>query len=778
MKTEKNRKLHGSVLLTVVAVMALLIIFMTGTLVLANAANRRSHRSYTSSQAEYTARAAIDAFYRSTEDNTAIRDAVLNLGSTATYANVDFGAGYNNSLGRLVDPDGSGTHDGQIRIEQLHDAAGDPITQWKWNPSPEDPSDHTRTLPARWEEFNVIRVTATVQVGQRGARKTVYQDYLANPTTFTPVTPPPPPPVSPTAPDGFQTIGDSEFNLTGGALDTPVILGLGNSDRTHEYTPQNDSVTYSSTFFVNGDLHTQAELHMHIDDHTYQNIITRDFYCDNQLWVHVDYDASTLPAGWTQKDVPYFFVNGTFHYDNSQLMMGSDQSSSNKAPFNVFMGTADIKCSGPVIIAGDLYLMDDDGDSRIEGASNNRLYSWTDSMADDSGSQFIPINQGGGIYSKGSLTYKGSGVIQGDVRIEDNLTIENKDPLTINGNLVAKNLVLNEYTDDYGNTVRKPVNIEGGSAIFCDSLTGTNTEAIQAIQASGLLFSYDDFLASHPEGVYPDTMTREAIYGEDPATSSDLEGLFAGFVQPDPATKIIKNQTELLRAVGYDPVVGDYNGYHTSTPTTVPVQNRDNTYNQATFNGEAGRWTNGSGSVVYFPADYRASGTIEITPSGAGTEFWIVIGEEGQTTTWEAGTSLIIDDSACTVNIMILGDFQLGANSCILNSTLAGRIVADKKLSYVDQNTDKVNIMIYGGVGNELRYGNNCIISANAFAPYMNLVGVTTGGWKVDDYINKNGTHTAWEGSGNDVHWIGNGLFNGMTSPFNNFGFLKLDTGA
>ncbi|HRU98587.1 MAG TPA: hypothetical protein P5092_14285 [Ruminococcus sp.] len=772
MKTEKNRKLHGSVLLTVVAVMALLIIFMTGTLVLANAANRRSHRSYTSSQAEYTARAAIDAFYRSTEDNTAIRDAVLNLGSTATYANVDFGAGYNNSLGRLVDPDGSGTHDGQIRIEQLHDAAGDPITQWKWNPSPEDPSDHTRTLPARWEEFNVIRVTATVQVGQRGARKTVYQDYLANPTTFTPVTPPPPP-VSPTALDGFQTIGDSAFNLTGGTLATPVILGLGNSDRTHEYTPQNSSETYSSTFFVNGDLHTQAELHMHIDDYTFQNVITRDFYCDNQLWVHVDYDASALPAGWTQKDVPYFFVNGTFHYNESQLMMGSDQSSSNKAPFNVFMGTADITCTGPVIIAGDLYLMDDDGDSVIVGASNSRLYSWTDSMADDSGSQFVPINQGGGIYSKGSLTYKGGGEIQGDVRIEDDLTIENKDPLTISGNLVARNIVLNA-----GEAGPKEVRIEGGSAVFCDSLTGTNTEAIQAIQASGLLFSYDDFLASHPEGVYPDTMTREAIYGQDPATSSDLEELFAGFVEPNPDTKIIKNQTELLRAVGYDPVVGDFDGYYTSTPTTVPVQNRDNTYNQATFNGEAGRWTNGSGSVVYFPADYSASGTIEITPSGAGTEFWIVIGEEGETTTWNPETRLIIDDSACTVNIMILGDFQLGDRSCILNSTLGSRISGQTNIDYVDQNTDKVNIMIYGGTGTEFRFGSQCVVSANAYAPYMNLVGTITDGWKVNDYINKYGTSPNWLGSGHSVQWIGNSLFNGLVSPFNNFSFLKLDAGA
>ena len=69
MKTEKNRKLKGTVLLAVVATMALLIIFMGTTLILASAANNRAHKSYATSQAEYTAQAAIKAFTTALKDD-------------------------------------------------------------------------------------------------------------------------------------------------------------------------------------------------------------------------------------------------------------------------------------------------------------------------------------------------------------------------------------------------------------------------------------------------------------------------------------------------------------------------------------------------------------------------------------------------------------------------------------------------------------------------------------------------------------------------------------
>ena len=61
MKKDKNRKLRGSVLLTVVFVMSILIIFLFGTLTLALAANNRAHVNYSSAQTGITARAVAES---------------------------------------------------------------------------------------------------------------------------------------------------------------------------------------------------------------------------------------------------------------------------------------------------------------------------------------------------------------------------------------------------------------------------------------------------------------------------------------------------------------------------------------------------------------------------------------------------------------------------------------------------------------------------------------------------------------------------------------------
>ena len=49
---KKNNKVKGSILFTVVSVMAILIIFLMGTLVLATSASNRAHRTYSTSQTQ------------------------------------------------------------------------------------------------------------------------------------------------------------------------------------------------------------------------------------------------------------------------------------------------------------------------------------------------------------------------------------------------------------------------------------------------------------------------------------------------------------------------------------------------------------------------------------------------------------------------------------------------------------------------------------------------------------------------------------------------------
>ena len=79
MKTENKKTLRGSVLFTVVCVMALLVIFLTGTLALASASNNRAHKSYASSQASYTAKAAITSFTEAMQRDEGIVAAVQNM---------------------------------------------------------------------------------------------------------------------------------------------------------------------------------------------------------------------------------------------------------------------------------------------------------------------------------------------------------------------------------------------------------------------------------------------------------------------------------------------------------------------------------------------------------------------------------------------------------------------------------------------------------------------------------------------------------------------------
>lgn len=57
----KKGKAEGSVLFTVISVMLVMVVFLMSTMVLTSSANRRSYYSYFETQAEYAAKAAIDA---------------------------------------------------------------------------------------------------------------------------------------------------------------------------------------------------------------------------------------------------------------------------------------------------------------------------------------------------------------------------------------------------------------------------------------------------------------------------------------------------------------------------------------------------------------------------------------------------------------------------------------------------------------------------------------------------------------------------------------------
>ena len=93
MKTEK-RKLKGSVLFTVVSVLSIMIIFMTCTLARAAAANKRSKKTYSSSQSTYTARTAIDSMLAAVGTSKDFSKAIRSLNANDEMSIVvDLGGG-------------------------------------------------------------------------------------------------------------------------------------------------------------------------------------------------------------------------------------------------------------------------------------------------------------------------------------------------------------------------------------------------------------------------------------------------------------------------------------------------------------------------------------------------------------------------------------------------------------------------------------------------------------------------------------------------------------
>ena len=79
-----KKRAAGSVLFTVVAVLMIMIVFLVGTLAIASSANKRSHNSYSTTQAQYTARTGIDSVIAAVITNSDIADAVDNLARNGT----------------------------------------------------------------------------------------------------------------------------------------------------------------------------------------------------------------------------------------------------------------------------------------------------------------------------------------------------------------------------------------------------------------------------------------------------------------------------------------------------------------------------------------------------------------------------------------------------------------------------------------------------------------------------------------------------------------------
>ena len=471
MKTEKRKTLQGSVLFTVVCVMALLIIFLTGTLALASASTNRAHKSYSSSQASYTARAAIESFTQAMIKDDGIPAAIENLGSDSLYPEVIIN---DPSLGQIgyYTTDASGKTvwvPDHIEITPVEDVKDqyiftDPKNDGNW----------------QWVKVTTVKITATCRVGKE--EETVSAYIRKSPSGISET--------EPGALEGLQEVGGNAFP-NGGYITGGLGVGIA-KDSSGLYATHNQTTIRTRITFVNGSLvggtgsfNVNVEAPEKDNKMPYsQTVIMGNLWLKNSSFLYVDYD---MKSNYTQKDIPYIYIDGTLMHDSSVNFVQGGPDGHGRGPFNVFIGTFHQGLVDPQPVNfgnSDLYLMDDykpgeyytarycerdyaaeelsdETDTRTAGEKakdkkveigNNylgynghtcSLYNWTSSYVNkNDGTNFV--SGGGNIYCKGNLTVEKVN-ITGDLRVAGDCTL--KSGANIAGKIIVGGTL---YVEDPG----------------------------------------------------------------------------------------------------------------------------------------------------------------------------------------------------------------------------------------------------------------------------------------------------------------------------------------
>jgi len=481
MKTENKKTLRGSVLFTVVCVMALLVIFLTGTLALASASNNRAHKSYASSQASYTAKAAITSFTEAMQRDEGIVAAVQNMTGPlypeVTIKNSAPGGAADNRIGVVGYYDSSNTwHANRIVVEPMgyYDAGheGDPAyfhkeTNWVYMDDGSGP---------KWTEVETVKITATCRVAKEEATISAYIKKKGSSGSNVPQT---------SKIKGLNTAGSGSF-ANGGRFTGGLGVGLKNNTPS-KFTLDNACEIETSLTFINGDLNAKTgNFYINVKDSgstpCSETVINGNLWVKNDNFIELNKQYQ-MTSDYTQKQIPYIYINGGLSFASQSSMVTQDNSdgkaSDREQPFNVFAGT--IKTPNWITISGDLYLMDEysykdsytvetestpiimrKGDNYLGETSTSKLYRWVENTYDTDKTHNKTDTQneshGGNVYCNGNLTLKEI-TIDGDVRVKGDCVI--KGNVSITGNLVV------------GGTLYKEGNLTVAK-IYCDNVFGAN----------------------------------------------------------------------------------------------------------------------------------------------------------------------------------------------------------------------------------------------------------------------------------------------------------------
>ena len=765
MKTEKNRKLKGTVLLAVVATMALLIIFMGTTLVLASAANNRAHKTYATSQAEYTAQAAIKAFTTALEDkdNPSMIAAVQQLGGP-TYPDVVIN---NSSVGHVGYYESDGTWvENKIKVEPLGEAPNFVYGIKTFGSDPE------------WYKPERYRITATARVGRDEKTVSLYLTSMPldgdDPKTI----------------EGFQTIGDSSFDATQDEFNGALVVGI-KKDGEGTYGLNNQTKVNCNYVFINGTLNVPGQGQINVNTEKFKMTVTGNMKIQNDNFMNINYTAS---GALEAKDIPYMYVDGKIDGEGSFVKIKGTQ-----APFNVFAGSANLP---KFDMDANMYLMNS-GVTNVLGQDGSKLYKWSSSVVNGTDQN---LGEGGSLYSMGSVkTGMNTVKFDGDVRVVEDLEVTNG--LEVGGNLVVGgnfvysgniNVSGNIYCDHVGTYSLKsglspavinatPLNdtlrakwglgswvpyayidptdpdvllgeawspgaswsnydiytdgtnyYKGASAMEfheVPSPVNINGKTVKPLSALSGDLGYDD------TNIYPQSMTREKIYQyEDPVGSGN-------WVDAPEDTKFIKTITDIQNAVGMNPTTGALP--YPSAPTEG--KNIDE-YDSYTTGGDYYSPANLNPAISEGGAitksciiDHTVSGKLEIYAKDS--DIWVIFAD-GVTFSDPAqngSSEIVVKTSPYTVKFFVAGHF-----------TNEWGIIRPETISQYStvKYDDKMNIEWYGASGSVIEIRNNGTICGAARAPYTTLKANVEGRLNInyeDEYGNSRSMKPCW---------IGNALFN------------------
>lgn len=487
MKAAKNRKQRGSVLLTVVSVMSILIVFLFGTMALAVANNNRAHVNYSSAQTGITARAVAESAIDAIGDSEAYAEAVgeLGAGDEPITVKVQLKGDGVGTLGHVQDIVIS--HAGTKQYYDVNDK------QW-----------HSRDL---------LKFTATVTMSGVESTSSVYVLKHKSEDEES----------SSGGGAGFVTVAnaalvcqtnivggayislpdtneagkyvyrnshvDRVLNRTGGNETGAGIVGFGemvasDGGATNAFTLNNSGAIIEADLFVNNNMYVQNWSGFVFPSSKTGITVWGDLLFNQNAIDQVSYrylgdKSADLPF----TDVPYIYVDGEISGRSGVVKLGNGNQGGDPLqdfPLNIFCGTincGDIENNGGMgknsVIAGNLYCMDEGGNSSIKVKTvRNQLFDWTDSVIKKIKVEDKETYVKGEICSNGNLELGAMTddlTVNGDVRVKGDLKISGSKKVIIKGNLVVGGYIVD--ADNAKITAIDPTKLEVTGKIYTDNLS-------------------------------------------------------------------------------------------------------------------------------------------------------------------------------------------------------------------------------------------------------------------------------------------------------------------